>query len=104
MPRGSGDHQPSLFWSAVTSIGKMPRRYALTSVAGSRSPPTAIRSLSGHRSGDGNAHRLSPTGCGVVDQSVTGADDSADAPGHERTATSSPRRNFRLLGLRHETV
>ena len=24
MPRGSGDHQPSLPWSAVTSIGKMP--------------------------------------------------------------------------------
>ena len=26
MPRGSGDHQPSCPWSAVTSIGKMPRR------------------------------------------------------------------------------
>src|SRR4051794_37314007 len=71
MPRGFGDHHPRRPPSADTSIGKIARRYALMSVAGSRSPPTAIRSASGHFSGGGNDHRLSPTGWGVLDHSVT---------------------------------
>src|SRR5258707_390834 len=71
MPRGSGDHQHTVSGTADSSIGKIPCRYAPTSVAGSRSPPAAMRSSAGQSDAGGNRHRGSPTGVGVVFQPVT---------------------------------
>src|SRR5258708_10791244 len=71
MPRGSGDHQASIPGRPRASIGKMPRRYAATSVAGSRSPPVMIRSSSGHEGTGGNVQMHRPGDCGAADQSVT---------------------------------
>ena len=66
MPLGSGDHQPSSGSGVSTIIGKMPRRYAATSVPGSRSHPTPSKSSAGHLEGGGNAQRLGPAGCGLT--------------------------------------
>src|ERR1700694_2868962 len=71
MPRGSGDHQPHRCLPPGSSIGKMPCRYAVINVAGSRSPPVAMTSPSGQTEDGGNDHGLSPTACGRDGQSVT---------------------------------
>src|SRR5262245_2738219 len=68
MPRGSGDHHKSTPPASDTRIGNIPWRYALTIVAGSRSPPTATRSPSGSREGWGSSHRLAPTGFGEFER------------------------------------
>ena len=73
MPRGFGDHHASIRLGDWSSIGNRPRRYAATSVAGSRSAPTAMRSSSGHSEDGGKNHELSPTGRGGDCQSVTTA-------------------------------
>src|SRR5438045_2268758 len=70
MPWGSGDHHARTLSGVSTIIGKMPAQYAVINVAGSRSPPTAMRSPSGQEDGGGKAHRVVPTGSGRDNQSV----------------------------------
>src|SRR2546423_14808660 len=61
--RGSGDHHP-MGPSRCTGIGNMPRRYAATSVEGSRSAPIPTMPCSSAVAGDGNSHFDGPTSCG----------------------------------------